>query len=310
MPPRVLVLVGPTASGKTAVSLEVARLLGAEIVSADSRQIYRYMDIGTAKPTSDQRLSIPHHFIDERDPDQEFNAGEFGMLGRERIAQIFSRGRLPLVVGGSGLYVQALIDGFFEGPGADPEYRAVLTRRLETDGTRELMAELERIDPAAARRIDPTKPRRIIRALEVFHTTGAPLSELHRQARQEIPFEPVLVGLTMARSALYGRINERCGGMVQQGLVEEAKGLESRGFPQSLNALNTVGYVEAFASLSGEVTSERMLETFRQNSRHYAKRQLTWFRRDGRIVWLDAEFSGPVELAQRVAEVFRAWEPR
>jgi tRNA dimethylallyltransferase len=310
MPPRVLVLVGPTASGKTAVSLEVARLLGAEIVSADSRQVYRFMDIGTAKPTSEQRIGIPHHFIDERDPDQEVNAGEFGTLGRERIAQILSRGRLPLVVGGSGLYVQSLIDGFFEGPGADPEYRAVLERRLESGGTGELMAELEKVDPESARRIDPTKPRRIVRALEVFHTTGAPMSELHRDARQEIPFEPVLVGLTMERSALYARINERCGRMVQQGLVEEAKGLESRGFPRSLNALNTVGYVEAFAFLSGKVTSERMLEVFRQNSRRYAKRQLTWFRRDGRIVWLDAGLSGPVGLAQRVSEVFLAWEPR
>ncbi len=310
MPPRVLVLVGPTASGKTAVSLEVARLLGAEILSADSRQVYRFMDIGTAKPTPEQRFSIPHHFIDERDPDQEFNAGDFGVLGRERIALILSRGRLPLVVGGSGLYVQSLVDGFFEGPGADPEYRAALERRLGSGGVGELMAELEKVDPESARRIDPTKPRRIIRALEVFHATGAPLSQLHRQARQEIPFEPVLVGLTMERSALYARINERCERMVQQGLVEEARGLEGRGFSRSLNALNTVGYAEAFAFLSGEVTAERMLEVFRQNSRRYAKRQLTWFRRDGRIVWLDARSCGTVELAQQVAAVFRAGEPR
>jgi tRNA dimethylallyltransferase len=306
MPPRVLVLVGPTASGKTAVSLEVARQLGAEILSADSRQVYRFMDIGTAKPTSEQRLGIPHHFIDERDPDQEFNAGEFGVLGRERIGQILSRGRLPLIVGGSGLYIQSLIDGFFEGPGADPEYRVVLERRLGSGGVGELMAELERVDPESAHRIDPTKPRRIMRALELFHITGSPMTELHRRSRQESPFEPVLVGLTMERSALYARINERCARMVREGLVEEARGLESRGFPRSLNALNTVGYVEAFDFLGGGISSERMLELFRQNSRHYAKRQLTWFRRDGRIVWLDAGSSGPVELAGQVAKVFHA----
>jgi tRNA dimethylallyltransferase len=263
-------------------------------------QVYRYMDIGTAKPTPQELHAIPHHFINERDPDQEFSAGEFGTLGRTRIAEILARGRVPLVVGGSGLYVQALIDGFFEGPGADPEYREALERRLASGGIGELVAELERVDPESARRIDPTKPRRIMRALEVFHVSGIPMSELHRSSIPEIPFETVQFGLRLERSALYSRIDARCAGMVESGLVDEAAALETQGYSPSLNALNTVGYVEAFAFLRGEVDREGMLERFRQNSRRYAKRQMTWFRRDGRIRWLDVETRKPEDVAREI----------
>lgn len=283
---RVVVLVGPTASGKTAVSLPLAERLGAEIISADSRQIYRYMDIGTAKPTAAERARIPHHFIDILDPDTDFNAGEFGVQGREVIGQIFARKRVPLVVGGSGLYIRSLIDGFFDGPPADPELRRIYEQRFATGGIDVLMEELRRVDPVFAAKVDPTKPRRMIRALEVYHVTGRPISDLHESLKVEIPFTPVIFGLLWPRPELHQRINARCREMMEQGLPAEVEDLVRRGYGPELNALNTVGYAEAFAMRAGELTQEAMLELFSRNTRRYAKRQMTWFRRDERISWI------------------------
>jgi len=301
----VLVLVGPTASGKTTVSLELARLLDGEIVSADSRQVYRYLDIGTAKPTREERARIPHHFVDDRTPDQPFNAGEFGLLGRKVIRRLAGKGRLPIVVGGSGLYVRSLIDGFFDGPGADETYRRALERRLEREGTPGLLAELKAVDPDSAARIDPTKPRRIIRALEVFHLTGKPLSRLHRESSPDIGFQPVQFGLEWDRRMLYGRVEQRCDGMLARGLLEEVDDLERRGYTDTLNSLNTVGYAEAFAYRRGEISSEEMVRLFKQNSRRYAKRQLTWFRQDKRIRWVRVASEERLrEVATEIAATF------
>jgi tRNA dimethylallyltransferase len=286
---HVVVLVGPTASGKSSVSIPLARLLNAEIISADSRQVYKYMDVGTAKPLPEERAHVPHHFIDELPPDQEFNAGDFGVQGRKVIDAILGRGRLPLVVGGSGLYLQSLIDGFFEGPGADWEYRKILEERVQRGQLDELVSELSTVDPVSASTIDPTKPRRIIRALEVYHTTGKPLSVLQREGRIAINFIPVFFGLEWERAELYRRVDARCEEMLQNGLLEEIDRLEGMGYGPSLNALRTVGYAEGFAYRRGEISYVEMVRLFKQNSRRYAKRQITWFRRDERITWTRME---------------------
>ena len=299
--PHVIVLVGPTASGKTSVSLHLAHLLSAEIISADSRQIYRYLDIGTAKPTPEERLNVPHHFVDEVPPDKEFNAGEFGVRGREVIEEIFSRGRVPLVVGGAGLYVQSLIDGFFEGPGADWEYRKILEERIQAGELEELISELRRVDPVLADRIDVTKPRRIIRALEVYHTTGKPLSVLQKESRIAVNFAPLFFGLDWERKELYRRVDARCEEMLRNGLLDEIARLEQMGFDRSLNALRTVGYAEGFAFRNREITYEEMVRLFKQNSRRYAKRQMTWFKRDARISWIKMkEGISPLEVAEGI----------
>lgn len=306
-PRHVLVLVGPTASGKSDVGLELARILNGEILSADSRQVYRFLDIGTAKVSAADRLRVPHHFVEELTPDSDFNAGDFGLRGRAVIGEVFQRGRTPIVVGGSGLYVQSLIDGLFDGPGADSEFRKGLEHRLQSGGVGPLVEELRRIDPETASRIDPTKPRRVIRALEVHHLTGKSLSRIQREGKVSIDFSPRMYGLNWDRKDLYARIDRRCDGMIRAGLLAEVDALEKRGYTDRMNALNTVGYAEAFAYRRGEVSYEEMLRLFKQNSRRYAKRQLTWFRRDSRIEWiLMDESRSIVDVAEVIATRFVA----
>ncbi|MBI5020915.1 MAG: tRNA (adenosine(37)-N6)-dimethylallyltransferase MiaA [Ignavibacteriales bacterium] len=283
---NVLVILGATASGKTPVSLIIAKKINCEIISADSRQIYKMMDIGTAKPTLDELKSVSHHFIDRLLPDQNFNAGEFGKQGRLIIDEIFSKGKIPLVVGGSGLYIRALIDGFFDGPSADSSIREELYRRLEVEGGEILLEELRQIDPTSASRMLPTNTRRIVRALEVFKTTGIPISEMHK-SKIDINFHPVFVGLNWNRKKLYDRINKRVELMFQSGLIDEVKQLRAKGYSSTLNALQTVGYKEVFDYLDNRTDYNRMVELIKQNSRRYAKRQLTWFRHDERIKWFD-----------------------
>lgn len=304
--PPVLVLVGPTASGKTDIGLHLARLLPGEIISADSRQIFTHLDIGTAKPSRKQRESVRHHFVDELPPDAEFNAGEFGTRARTRIEEILARGKTPVVVGGSGLYVSSLVDGFFDGPGADREYRSWLEGRVASGGVAGLIEELHAVDPEAASRADPTKPRRIVRALEVHHLTGTSLTRLHREKKVEIRFEPRMFGLSWDRRELYERINRRCETMINGGLLQEVEQLVSLGYTDKLNALNTVGYVEVFSYRRGEIGFDEMLRLFKQNSRRYAKRQLTWFRRDSRIKWISmtAERT-PEEVAGEIVRYFQ-----
>jgi tRNA dimethylallyltransferase len=302
---RILVLVGPTASGKTDVSIHLAEKLNGEIISADSRQVYRYLDIGTAKPTPDQLRKIRHYFINERDPDQPFTAGEFGAGGRRIIDDILARGKTPIVVGGSGLYVRSLVDGLFEGPPSDPELRSILEEKAKRGSVHDLLDELRGVDPEAAARADATKPRRIIRALEVYYLTGKPISRLHREATPEIAFRPLLAGLAWERKVLYERIERRCETMLAQGLEQEVDSLNKRGYDRRLNALNTVGYAEMFAFLNGEISRDKMIGLFKQNSRRYAKRQLTWFRADTRIQWIEmAEDRRADRVAAELAESF------
>jgi len=283
---RVLVLVGPTASGKTALSLLIAAELDAEIISADSRQLYEFLDIGTAKPSDEERKRVKHHFVNLQPPDREFNAGEFGRRGRAAVEDILGRGKVPLVVGGSGLYIQALIDGFFDGVSAEREIREELQRRLRTEGPVELLNELTRVDPAAAVRMHPGHTRRIVRALEVFRSTGVPISELQKD-RLEISFRPVLAGLNWDRGALYARVDRRADRMIEQGLIREVRDLQAKGYSPDLNALQTPGYREMFAFLAGKMSFEEAVSLMKRETRRYAKRQLTWFRRDTRIRWFE-----------------------
>jgi tRNA dimethylallyltransferase len=300
------VLAGPTASGKTAVSLLLAPRLGAEIISADSRQVYSVLDIGTAKPSPDERSSVPHHFVGELLPDEGFNAGTYGIRGREVAEELFRRGKVPLVVGGSGLYIQALVDGFFEGVPADPEIREGLERRLREEGAQALLDELGRVDPVSAARMLPTNSRRIVRALEVHRVTGIPISELQKN-RSGINFHAVFAGLRWDRKLLYDRINRRVDRMIGLGLVDEAKELRARGYGPHLTALQTPGYTEVFAHLDGLLSYEEMVSLIKRNSRRYAKRQLTWFRKDARIRWFDLRGEEDIpEAAEQIAGYFLA----
>ncbi len=304
--PRVLVIVGPTASGKTAVSILVAKILHGEILSADSRQVYRHMDIGTAKPSPRQRKEIRHHFIDDLSPDLPFNAGEFGKRGRALIASILRAKNVPIIVGGSGLYLQALVDGFFEGPSADERIRKQIAGRMNTEGAEALLKELELVDPVAASRMIPANTRRIIRALEVYHLTGTPISRL-QQTRVRMAFRPVIAGLRWPREELYERIDRRVDAMVEEGLIDEVRGLLAMGYSPEENALQTVGYRETVQYLRGDISRDRMVELVKRNSRRYAKRQMTWFRRDHRIRWfdVDGERDYPV-LAEQICRYFES----
>ena len=282
----VLAIVGPTASGKTALSILLAEKLGGEIISTDSRQIYRYLDIGTAKPTLEELKRAAHHFINILNPDQYYNAGEYGQQARAKIEELLKKNKQPILVGGSGLYVRAAIDGFFEGPGKNSEIREQLETEVHALGSEKLYERLKKIDPISAAKMDATKVRRVIRALEVYYTTGKPISDLHSAQEIKIPYEAIQFGLEWERKALYHRIERRVDKMIENGLIEEVRGLLAKGYSREANALNTVGYKEVFDFIDGKITKEEMIRLVKQNTRHFAKRQLTWFRADKRIKWI------------------------
>jgi tRNA dimethylallyltransferase len=282
-----LAIVGPTASGKTALSILLAKKMRGEIISADSRQIYRDLDIGTAKPTREELTQAVHHFIDVFNPDQEYNAGEYGPQARATIQNLLKEGKQPILVGGSGLYVRAVIDGFFDGPGKNSEVREQLEREAKTLGPENLYMRLSKIDPVSAARMDATKVRRVIRALEVYLLTGRPMSDLHSTQEKRIPFKTVQFGLAWDRKDLYRRIERRVDEMMENGLLDEVQRLIKKGYSREVNALNTVGYKEAFDFLEGKSSKEEMVRLIKQNTRHFAKRQLTWFRADKRITWME-----------------------
>ncbi len=307
MDKKVLAIVGPTGSGKTKLSLIVAEKLNGEIISADSRQVYRYMDIGTAKPSLEDRKRIKHYFIDELNPDEEFNAGVFGERGREIIEDIFSRGKIPIVVGGSGLYIKSLIDGFFEGPGADWELREILYQKANELGKEVLYEELKKVDPISAEKIHPNNLKRVIRALEVYYITGKPISQLQQTIKPEIDFKTVQIGLKWDRKKLYKRIEQRVDEMIKAGLIDEVKKLRELGYDKNLNSLQTVGYKEVLDYLDGLISYDEMIRLIKRNSRRYAKRQLTWFRQDKRIIWLDVnEDTDFNELAEKVVQIYHS----
>jgi len=301
------VIVGPTGVGKTEISLEVAKAIKGEIVSADSRQIFKGMDIGSAKPTLKQRRRIPHHFVDELPPSMRFSAGEFGNQGRLVISDIIANGRIPIVVGGSGLYVRALMDGFFDGKNWDANLRNELSNRADTEGLEALYQEVIKRDPDAAETITPNDRKRIIRALEIMELTGQQMTKVWREKKTQVPFRGIWCGITMPRQELYKRINLRVLEMIEKGLVKEVEELLMDGVDLSVNAMNSVGYAEVVQYLNGDLHFDEMVELIQQNTRRYAKRQMTWFKSDSRTRWFEREpEETSLSVAERVLEHIRA----
>ena len=302
-----IVLVGPTGVGKTALSVQLADEIPVEIISADSRQIYKYLNIGTAKPSDEILARIPHHFIDMLEPDENYSAGQFGLQAREVIEQIFQREKIPLIVGGSGLYLKALLDGFFEGDVRDERIRNSLERRLEEEGSEPLYNDLVKLDQASAAKIHPNNGQRIIRALEVCLTSDAKFSDLQKKKLPDPDFTVLKFGINKPRSQLYADIDRRVDQMFENGLLAEVVGILERGFEKNLNSLNSVGYKEVIDYLEENLDFETCVKLIKQNSRRYAKRQLTWFRADDKIRWfmLDDKM-GFREISRQIIKTYQS----
>ena len=288
MKTRLLCLLGPTAVGKTEIAIQLAQHLDAEIISVDSRQIYRQMDIGTAKPTPEEQQAARHHLIDCVDISQPFSVADYQSLADAAITDIQGRGKQVLLVGGAGLYFRVIVDGLFEGPGADTKLRERLEQEAVQLGVEALHERLRTCDPVSAERIHPNNVVRVIRALEVYELTGTPMSEQQQQWQQEnqrYPFTAFC--LTMPRALLYQRIEQRVDAMLANGLVAEVESLLAAGYPRDSAALRSFGYRELIAYLDGECTYLEAVAQLEQNTRRFAKRQLTWFRKDTRIEWID-----------------------
>ena len=289
---RIVCIVGPTACHKTELSIELAKRVSGEIVSADSVQVYFGMDIGSAKPPLEERQGIRHHLIDCLPIDTpEFSAAMFRDLAQDAIEEIVSRGHTPIIVGGSGMYVNSLTYPLGFAIPRNDAARENATLEYERD-SEAAYARLKNVDPVTALRLHPNDKKRIVRALEVFDCSGQPLSDFGADfqncAGEQAPFEPMLIGLTMEREALYQRINLRVDRMMEQGLLDEARRIYDAGYNPSLPAMKSIGYQQLFAFFRGECTLQEAVEKIKQDTRHFAKRQLTWFRRDARIVWHDA----------------------
>ena len=290
MKSKLLCLLGPTAVGKTEIAIQLAQRLNAEIISVDSRQIYRQMDIGTAKPTPEEQQAARHHLIDCVDISQPFSVADYQFLADTAIADIQNRGNRVLLVGGAGLYFRVIVDGLFGGPGADPALRKRLEGEVAQFGVDALHDRLRVCDPESADRIHPNNIVRVIRALEVYELTGTPMSQLQQQwhpEKQRYPF--IAFGLTMPRALLYRRIEQRVDVMLANGLIAEVESLLAAGYGRDTIALRSFGYKELIAYLDGDCTYLEAISQLQQNTRRFAKRQLTWFRKDTRIEWLDRE---------------------
>ncbi len=286
---NVIVIVGPTCSGKTNLSLKLVKLIPSEIISADSRQIYKFLDIGTAKASKQQLKKNPHHLIDFLGPSENYDVSIFEKDALRFIDQIYEKNKTPIIVGGSGLYIKALIDGVFDTADKDEEYRSELLHKRKKLGNECLYEELKKVDPESASKMLPQNWKRVMRALEVFHTTGEPIWKHHQKqlTSKENKYNFRQFGLNWDREILYDNIDRRVDEMIQQGFADEVKNILEMGYDKNLNSLNTVGYKEILQYLDGEFSLERAIELIKRNTRHYAKRQLTWFRKDKRIHWFD-----------------------
>lgn len=307
-----LVITGPTASGKTALAIALAEALcarcgwsGVEAVAADSRQIYRLMDIATAKPTLGEQARLPHHLIDFVWPDQEFTLAQYQTAAQATIADIWSRGHLPLLVGGTGLYIRSVVDGLaIPSVAPDPALRATLEAEVAERGPAALLRRLEVLDPVAAAEIDGRNPRRLIRALEVCIVSGRPFSA--QRGARPTPYVPLLLGLNTARDVLYARADARVDAMLADGLVDEALALVARGYSWELPSMSSLGYREIGSYLRGEVSLDDAVARLKLNTHSYIRRQLTWFRRDSRIHWLDAALP-TADLAAHALAMSESW---
>ncbi len=312
---KILAIVGPTASGKTAVSIEVARRLGGEIVSCDSMQVYRRMNIGTAKPTKEEMCGIVHHLIDAVEPDVAFSCADYVTMAGEAVREIDARQKLPILCGGTGLYLDRFLCGEMEETHADEGLRASLFAFAEREGALALHERLRTVDPESADAIHPNNVKRVVRALEIFEQTGIPKSEFDRRSQAvESPFEAVVVGLFYPRrEVLYERINRRVDIMMADGLLEETRGLLEEGvFDVNLTAAQAIGYKELLGHLRGEETLAEAAENLKTATRRYAKRQLTWFSAKPYVRWVDMERDGKLrsldEVCDEIVSLFRGEE--
>jgi tRNA dimethylallyltransferase len=300
--PLVVLLLGPTGSGKTALSLAVAERFDGEIVSCDSVAVYRGMDLGTAKPSAEERGRVPHHLIDIADPDEPFTAGEYSRRARAVLREIAGRGKLPIVTGGTGLYLRALVEGLFAGPARLEEMRERLRQSADRRGSAWLHRILARLDPASATRIHANDIPKLIRAIEVCLASRKPMSEV--LARDPLTgFRLLRIGLNPPRAALYDRLNERCAAMFTAGLSDETRNLLAR--YGSIKALDSLGYRQARSVLDGTATEQEALAAAQQGHRNYAKRQLTWFRREPDVRWIEA-FGDQLETLRAATDLVQA----
>lgn len=302
---QIVVLIGPTAIGKTALALEIAERFQCEIISVDSMQVYRYMDIGTAKATLEERERVVHHLIDVVNPDEDYDAAHFAADARRLVGEITERGRLPLLTGGTGLYLKAFLDGIFPDAPSDKTVRSTLKQRLAEEGCDRLHNELAEYDPASATKIHANDTQRLLRALEVYHTTGTPWSEhlLNHKNVQRDGFagDALQIGLTCDREVLYERINRRCDIMLEAGLEQEVKSLFQRGYSPKLKSMNSIGYRHMASYLAGEYDYNEMQRLLARDTRRYAKRQYTWFNKNEKIQWVD------VNRGQEVLQMIEKW---
>jgi len=292
--PVVVAIVGPTAAGKSDLAIRLAVSLGGEVISVDSRLLYRGMDIGTAKPSVADRARVPHHLIDIADPDEMWSLARFQQAVRRAIEDVGDRGRLPILVGGTGQYMRGVLEGWAPPPPADAQVRARLEAEARRGGAAALVRRLEQVDPASAEAIDPRNVRRVIRALEIFEATGVPASR--QRGRAPPPFRALRVGWTRPRPELYARIDARIDDMIRLGLVDEVRGLLARGYARDLPSMSAIGYREIAAHLAGEITLDEAIRRMRQATRRFVRRQGNWFRADDpSIRWFTA---GPEAVAE------------
>jgi len=303
--PNVIVIVGPTCSGKTNLSLKLAKRIPSEIISADSRQIYKYLDIGTAKPSKQQREQVTHYLINVLDPSKSYDASLFEKDAERIIDQIQEKNKTPIVVGGSGLYIKSLIDGIFDTAETDEKYRKELKIKRTILGNRYIYEELKKIDPESAAKLLPQNWKRVMRALEVYHSTGEPIWKHHQKQsyQKEKKYSFKQFGLNWERKILYENIDNRVDEMIQNGFVQEVENILTKGYDKNLNSLNTVGYKEIIEYFEGEISFDRSVELIKRNTRHYAKRQMTWFRKDNRIQWFDInDLSELDQIAEKIIQ--------
>ncbi len=295
-----VVLLGPTAVGKSRIAVHIAKHFGTEILAADSRQAYRGMDIGTDKPSGDDRQGVPHRLIDLADPDEAFNTGWYRREALAEIDRLYTIRQLPFVVGGTGLYIRALVRGLCQAPQADYDLRAELRRVSEEQGRESLYAELARVDSASAARLHPNDTAKVIRALEVYRLSGRPMSVLHHDhGFQDAPFSVFMIGLQRTKEDLYRRIEERIDWQLAHGMIQETRSLLDRGFGRQLGAMKGLGYRHIAACLSGEGDETEMIRLFKRDTRRFAKRQMTWFRKEPGIQWVMIEKDEPADHTVR-----------
>ncbi len=293
-----IVLTGPTAVGKTELSVKLARTIGGEIISADSMQIYKYMDIGTAKITPEEMQGIKHYLIDELEPEAEFNVVKFKEYACRYMDEIYAKGKIPIIVGGTGFYIQAVLYGIdFKDNGEDTSYRQQLELLHKEKGTAYLHEKLEAIDPASAEAIHPNNVKRVIRALEYYHQTGGRISEHNEEQRgNDSPYNFCYFVLNTDREVLYERINRRVDHMMEKGLVKEVEGLLKKGCTKDMVSMQGLGYKEIIDFLEGECSLEEAAYTLKRDTRHFAKRQLTWFKREKEVIWMNKNDFGNEEI--------------